>query len=66
MNGFGGMGAGGAKAMGPLFVGYWMSMCLSWEGNDEITNGGIVAWLGLASLSLPIFFNLQALEHSDN
>ncbi|KAL7515080.1 hypothetical protein ACHAXN_013038 [Cyclotella atomus] len=66
MNGFGGMGAGGAKAMGPLFVGYWMSMCLSWDGNDEITNGGIVAWLGLASLSLPIFFNLQALEHSDN
>jgi MFS family permease len=64
MNGFGGMGAGGAKALGPLFVGFWMSICLSWDGNAML-NGGIIAWLGLASLSLPIFFHLQTLEHLD-
>ena len=60
MNGFGGMGAGGAKAVGPICVGYWMVLCLS----NQVSYGMTIAWIGLASLSLPVFINLQYLERS--
>jgi hypothetical protein len=60
MNGFGGVGAGGAKALGPLLAGYWMATTLSWG-----SNGSIIAFVGLGCLSLPMYLNLQFLEHPE-
>ena len=65
MNGFGGMGAGGAKALGPLLAGYWMAMCLSWDSESNLY-GSVIAFLGMGSLSLPLLLSLQLLEESDN
>lgn len=65
MNGFGGMGAGGAKALGPLFVGYWMAMCMTFDSSHHTPYGSAIAWIGLASLSMPVYINLRFLEHSD-
>ena len=60
MNGFGGMGAGGAKALGPILAGYWMSLCIS-----QVHHGITIAFIGFAFLSLPIYVNLQFLERSE-
>ncbi|KAL3794746.1 hypothetical protein HJC23_012756 [Cyclotella cryptica] len=65
MNGFGGMGAGGAKALGPLLAGYWMSICLSWDRDGKIY-GSCIAFLGLGSLSVPLIVYLHFLERSEN
>ncbi|KAL7521596.1 hypothetical protein ACHAWX_006275 [Stephanocyclus meneghinianus] len=65
MNGFGGMGAGGAKALGPLLAGFWMAACLSWDSDGKIY-GSWIAFLGLGSLSVPLLVYLHFLEHSEN
>lgn len=44
MNGLGGVGAGGAKALGPLVTGYWMAICLSMDDGDKMY-GGVIALL---------------------
>eukprot|EP00956_Cyclotella_meneghiniana_P012868 scaffold18312_cov77-Cyclotella_meneghiniana.AAC.10 len=65
MNGLGGVGAGGAKALGPLVTGYWMAICLSLDDNDKIY-GCVVAFVGLSLLSLPVLLNLQVLKHQED
>lgn len=63
MNGFASVGAGAAKAIGPLIAGYWMALCLSFEEEDETANnaGGnnhsvplraLVAFTGIGSLGV--------------
>jgi len=65
MNGFASVGAGAAKAIGPLMAGYWMALCLSFgiEGEDETANNAeginhsvplraLVAFTGIGSLGV--------------
>ena len=61
MNGFGGVGAGAAKALGPILAGYWMAQCLS---NGSTRYGSALALVGLSCLSLPVSFTLHFLEQT--
>jgi MFS family permease len=69
MNGFGGSGAGAAKALGPIVAGYWMAICLSWDdANNEhdrsLLIGAAAAYSGIGSLAFVVALNLQMLEHT--
>ena len=64
MNGFGGVGAGAAKALGPILAGYWMARCLSHDIDGKTYYGSVLAFVGLSCLSLPIARILHFLEQS--
>ena len=65
MNGFGGVGAGAAKALGPILAGYWMAQCLSNESGGNAYNGSVLAFVGLSCLSLPVSVIIYFLEQTD-
>lgn len=54
------MGAGIAKAIGPLGVGFWMAYSLSWDKATPV--GSFIAFGGLASLGLPLLALLPLLK----
>ncbi|KAL7525005.1 hypothetical protein ACHAWF_001170, partial [Thalassiosira exigua] len=69
MNGLGGMGAGVAKAIGPMVVGFWMAWCLSWDADESehlglvrLPKGSLVAFDGIDSLGLVLLGALQYVE----
>lgn len=68
-NGVGGAGAGIAKAIGPLLVGFWMAYCLSWDAidneNPSMPIGSFVAFTGLACLGILLLAMLPLLKNGD-
>ena len=77
MNGFGGMGAGVAKAVGPILAGFWLAHCLSWDATTDsddnsssglglqVPIGSLVAFAGIASLGLILVAMLPLLRDED-
>lgn len=75
MNGFGGMGAGVAKGIGPIIVGFWMANCLSWDnttfnkdGNDVelyVPVGSLIAFGGISCFGLLLLAMLPLLKDGE-
>ncbi|KAL9188210.1 hypothetical protein ACHAXT_006588 [Thalassiosira profunda] len=67
MNGVGGMGAGVAKAVGPMLSGFWMARWLSLDHNAgrHLSFQSFVAFGGIASLAIPLLALLPLLDNDE-